>query len=415
LAEAGLGKVGLEGALDYRGQTMPAQFLGTAAEFAGGGGFTGLVGKGIKKAATSDALVDAVQKLGGSGNFAKAEKAGSALERVGLGEGALKGAAIAGVGSEAAGQATEGTFLEPAARVIGALAAPSVANKTVNLFSQKAAARPTVENLKSYKKAAYNAADAAGVKFSPAEVDGFIKRASSQLDDVNFDPDVDLQTKASLAAITNKAGSELTLGQLDKMRQGLSRRYSRANNEVGILGMIDEIDNLIDSSQMGGELMKSARLANRKFKKAELLENALTKAEDQVASTGSGGNVVNKYKQAISNIINSKSARSFDADEIEVMRRFVRGDLPENALRLIGKLSPSGNGLMMALNIGAVATNPAMIGVTVAGAAAKAGSERLAKGSVEAIKDMIAGGSTPEARKLITDQQIRSLIGLQAE
>ncbi len=46
-------------------------------------------------------------------------------------------AAAAGLGSEAAGQAAEGTALEPYARIVGAIATPSVANKTLSVFQKK--------------------------------------------------------------------------------------------------------------------------------------------------------------------------------------------------------------------------------------------------------------------------------------
>lgn len=390
-----VGMAGMGDDLNFKGTSTPAQYAGTVAEFLGGGGALGAAGK-IAKAS----------------NLGKLQQVGSAAERIGLGREAVKGATIAAVGSEAAGQATEGTAFEPAARLIGAFAAPTVANKTVNLFSKRAATRPSVENLQSYKTAAYNAADASGVKFAAPEVDGLIARATAKLDDFNFDPDVDLQTKAALKSLTNKAGSELTLGQLDKIRKGLSARYSRSQKEPGILGLIDEIDDLIDTSPLGGELMTAARTANRKFKKAELLDLAFTKATDDA---GLSGNVVDNFRRAVKNVINSPQARSFSPEEIEVMRRFVRGELPENALRLIGKLSPSSSSLMAALNIGAVATNPAMVGISLAGAGAKAGAERSGLKAIEEIKDMVANSTIPEAKKLVTDQQIRTLLGLQAE
>jgi len=394
-----VGMAGMGDDLNFKGTSTPAQYAGTVAEFLGGGGALGAAGK-VAKAA------------GAASNLGKLQKLGAAAERIGLGREAVKGATVAALGSEAAGQATEGTAFEPAARLIGAFAAPTVANKTVNLFSKRAATRPSVENLQSYKTAAYNAADASGVKFSAPEVDGLIARATAKLDDFNFDPDVDLQTKAALKSLTNKAGSELTLGQIDKIRKGLSARYSRSQKEPGILGLIDEVDDLIDTSPIGGELMTAARAVNRKFKKAELLDLAFTKAVDDA---GLSGNVVDNFRRAVKNVINSPQARSFSPEEIEVMRRFVRGDLPGNAMRLIGKLSPSSGSLMAALNIGAVATNPAMIGVSLLGAGAKAGAERSGLKAIEQIKDMVANSTIPEAKKLVTDQQIRTLLGLQAD
>ena len=73
------------------------------------------------------------------------------------------------------------------------------------------------------------------------------------------------------------------------------------------------------------------------------------------------------------------------------MEKFVNGETGQDTLRLIGKLSPSGNGLMTALNIGAIATNPAMAAVTVAGAAAKSASDRGVLKQKEALENIIRG------------------------
>ena len=187
---------------------------------------------------------------------------------------------------------------------------------------------------------------------------------------------MDKQTTASLKVLEAQLGKELTVGQLDKLRQGLYKRYSVARNEDSIRGMIDEIDDLIIAKEPANKLMNIAREANKRYKKSELLENAIIKAQDQAAASGSGGNVVNKYRQAMTRIINSKrDSKYFSEDEINLMRKFVRGDVKENALRLVGKLSPTGNGLMQALNIAAISQNPQMVLGTIAGVSAKVKSE----------------------------------------
>jgi hypothetical protein len=163
--------------------------------------------------------------------------------------------------------------------------------------------------------------------------------------------------------------------------------------------------------------MSTARIANSRFKKAELLDNAFKRAEDQVAATGSGGNTVNKFRQSVSNIINNpKQAKFFTQEEIDFMRQFVRGNVSENTLRLIGKLSPSGNGLMTALNIGAIAAEPMMATVTAAGAGAKALSEASARRGAEALKTMAATGAVPIQQPAMTARQAASMIpGLLAQ
>ena len=79
-------------------------------------------------------------------------------------------------------------------------------------------------------------------------------------------------------------------------------------------------------------------------------------------------------------------------------------------MRLIGKLSPTGNGLMQALNIAAIASNPAFVGGTIAGFSAKAASDRMTKASIDKIRDFIMSGVDPKSKSRITDEDIRMLM-----
>jgi len=313
-------------------------------------------------------------------------------------------AGLSGLASEAAGQAAEAGGLgetgQAVSRVAGAFFAPmafSTANKTVNSFMNRASEAPSIDTLKAAKSAAYKAVDDAGVTFSGEQTLGLSDKIRNALAETDFVPDVDAQTRAALEVVNRNAGVPLTLGQLDKIRQGLWKRYNAAPNEVGILDMIDEVDTLVNSMEAATPLMAAARLANSRFKKAELIENAFQKAADQTASTGSGGNIVNKYRQAVTSIINNpKQTRFFSNEEIAMMRNFVRGTNAENTLRLMGKISPSGNGLMMALNIGAIAANPAMAVLTAAGAGAKSASGLMAEASAKRMRDALATGVIPQ-------------------
>jgi len=169
-------------------------------------------------------------------------------------------------------------------------------------------------------------------------------------------------------------------------------------------------------NQKASDALKLARADNRRFKKIELFEELMDKAQRGAAATGSGGNVVNKYRQAVASILNStRNKAKFDAEEIKLMEDFVQGTMSENTMRLIGKLSPTGNGLMQALNIGAIVSNPAFAVATISGAAAKAGAEGKAVKSLDAIRNMITSGMAPEKRGLITDKDIITLLGLQAD
>lgn len=332
--------------------------------------------------------------------------------------GMIAGGVIPAIASEAAGQAFEGTKYEDAARIIGAVAAPvalsGASRKVQSLFaaSQK---NPQVSTLKATKQAAYKAVDDAGEVFSGQETTGLFNRVKSILDDGNFVPETDKQTAAAISILEKRSGSEMTLGQLDKVRQNLWKRYSAAPNEVNILDAIDEIDNLVASRGGTSELMRAARLANSRYKKAQLLDAAFTKAADQTASTGSGGNILNKYRQAVTSIINNpKQAKWFSAEELDTMRSFVRGSLPENVLRRIGKLAPGGNGLMLALNLGAAAANPNMLAVTAAATGAKAVADSMATRGAEGLMSTVAGQAMPTRAPVNYENTLRALTGAMA-
>lgn len=113
--------------------------------------------------------------------------------------------------------------------------------------------------------------------------------------------------------------------------------------------------------------------------------------------------MLNKYRQAVEKIINNeKKARFFSQEEIDLMREFVRGTSGENAKRLIGKLSPSGNGLMMALHVvGGMASNGATLPLMAAGAAAKSSADRGALRGADMIQDVVSGFSqAPKAPQI---------------
>lgn len=284
-------------------------------------------------------------------------------------------AAIFGAGGEKAYQFGKGVF-------------DKVFKKSVNV--------PTVENLKEAKNLAYKATEDLGESYTNNEIRRMVAKAAKKItSNQSFNADIDKQASAAFELVKKQIGKDVSLTQLDKVRQGLWARH-KAGTDVEkeiIRDLIDTIDDTMFSHTATSEAMQAARLANSRFKKAELLDEVFRKAELQTASTGSGGNILNKYKQAVTRILtNEKNSRWFSPDEIAQMENFVKGDMTDDTLRLIGKLSPSGNGLMTALNIGAVAADPAMAAFTVAGMTSKAVSDRGIMKQKEALESVIRGG-----------------------
>lgn len=375
------------------------------------------------------------------GETTAAEYAGTIGEflpaAVGGGAGALKTAVTAGLGSEALGQATEGSVLEAPARVIGAFAAPAalsgIKNKTVRALERRAVKAPSLETARANKNAKYAAAKAAGAEVD-VDMTGLNK---SLLDDMqnapedlfsNYTPGVDTHIDSALKILSSREGKTLNINQIDRVRSSLKDIYYKGKGggenafdpRVGFI--VDKIDDVIDNAPAGisgteaGALFNQARASNRQYRKMELFEDLMRKAELETASSGSGGNIVNKYRQALKSIITQPKKRAqFDPQELAVMEAMVRGNVPENVLRQVGKLSPTGNGLMTFLNLGAVAIDPTMLVATGAGLASKAMADKGAINAVDDVRRMLATGKAPTTAQAPSDRQLRILLGLQAD
>jgi hypothetical protein len=270
------------------------------------------------------------------------------------------------------------------------------ASKLLRNMATRTAKRPTIENLRNFKNSAYAEVRRSGVKFDESETINLW----SKLDDLAKDPRWDLDEIAevdkpafdALRVIERRTKGPVSLNNLDKTRQKLWDIYKRSDHPY-VLEVIAGIDDTIATKAKGNEVMLRAREANSRLAKAELLENAFHKARLQTASTGSGGNILNKYRQAVTRIItNPNEARWFSKDELAIMEQFVFGDGVENTLRRAGKLSPSGNGLMTALNVYAAAVDPSMLAITAAGATAKSMADRSAMNSADNLVDAAATG-----------------------
>lgn len=327
--------------------------------------------------------------------------------------GALYGAGVAEDGEKTSGAIAGGAT--GALFGAGANAAINVGTRGFRRLFNRSQQRPTVENLRTAKNAAYKAVEDSGEVFTQADMQGLLQRVQREIADVDYVPEVDRQTFAALKRLESAADRDLTIGQLDRIRQDLWRRYQASGrSEQGIMSAIDAIDEMVDGRAGTSALMDAARAANSRFKKAELLEDAFVKAQDQTSATGSGGNILNKYRQAVTNIINNpRQARWFTEDEISVMRQFVHGDVGENILRRIGKLSPSGNGLMLALNLfGAAAGGAPAVAITGLASGAKAIADRGAREGAEGLLQRMATGVNAPQASVSVPMAVNALSGL---
>lgn len=322
--------------------------------------------------------------------------------RGGAGVAAVEGAISGFAGGEggaaerlasAGKEATVGTLFGA-----GSSAAFKGINKAAEGFAKRNATRPTIEGLRGLKNAAYAAVRRAGVNFDENDTLAAFQRLSRKAKTARWDLDAISETDKpafdALRVLERRAnlGRPISLNNLDKTRQKLWDIYNKSEHPFA-LEAIEEIDGMIAAKANGNAIMQAAREANSRYSKAQLLDNAFRKARLQTASTGSGGNILNKYKQAVTRIItNPREAKWFSPEEIQVMESFVMGSNAEKGLRRAGKLAPGGNGLMTALNVYAATVEPSMLAITGAAQTAKSLADRSAMRGADALQDMAATG-----------------------
>jgi hypothetical protein len=324
-----------------------------------------------------------------------------------LGRSALAGAAAGGLygAMEGEGGASERAANAASTAALGgffgaaAPAALNAAGRGLQRLWTKAAERPSVGILQAVKNQAYKAVEDANEVFDVADMTALATRVRDIADnDVSYVPGEDTAVDAAIRSIVRREGQETTLSQLDTIRQGLWRRVTANPDQVQIYDLIGSIDDVMASRAGTSQLMATARQANRNYSQSDLIERAFQRARDQAESTGSGGNVSNLYRQAITRIINNpKQARFFDPEQIQVMRSFLSDSRSQRAMRLIGKMSPTGNGLMMMLQtLGGVATSGATVPLALAGAGAKGAADRGVMRGAERVLDSAAGFARPQ-------------------
>lgn len=280
--------------------------------------------------------------------------------------------------------------------LVGMLAAGTLSglSRGTQRVLKRADAKPSAATYQAAKRALYKEVDNAGIVFDQTELQGLAQQFDQALDDAFFVPGMGGKADQWQQRIARMAssGRPVSLSRLDNVRSQIFKAYRAAPDEVELLDAIKAIDDVIDAKN-GGEVLNAARAANKVYRKVELLETALVKAEDMAGASGSGGNIENQFRSAFRRILNNeKKAQFFNEKEIEAMRNFVRGDLPQEILRRVGKLSPSGNGLMQALNLGAIAYDPAMMGVTAAATATKAIGDNRVQRQAQDVIELIGTG-----------------------
>lgn len=263
--------------------------------------------------------------------------------------------AIPAVASEAAGQATQGTELEPYARTIAALAGGAATGIGDAALTAKRPTPgvPTTAELKQAAHQQYGAADNAGLIVSRDSMKGMAQDLQAKMAEEGLD--ATLHPKAT-AVVRNIAGTDgnVTLKGIDILRQQAGDAAGSLDPAERRLGRLikdhidDYVSNLQPSDVVQGDAQGAAEAIGKardfwsRASKGEIIDNAIAKAQNS-ASLFSGSGVENSLRTQFRKLANNdRVMRRFSPDEQDAIRQVSNGTAVGNALRFLGKFSPHG-------------------------------------------------------------------------
>jgi hypothetical protein len=206
----------------------------------------------------------------------------------------------------------------------------------------------TTQTLKDLKNAAYQNVKDNNVRFTGSMVNraknAFIAKVQASKNfSVNSKIHKDVMDSIEALTVTSrKKGVDLT--ELDTTQRALWKKYKAAKvngEETVVLDAINMIDDLIQAHPSTGEAMTIARLANRKFMKAQTIDRIMD--DVKVSESFKGTNNVDQMKQALQRILkNPRDSKHYDDIEIERFKEFIADDgtNSQRFLSVIGEMSP---------------------------------------------------------------------------
>ena len=306
-------------------------------------------------------------------------------------------AIVPGIASEAAGQFTKGSPIEPYARAAGGLAGGIL---TAGRATPKApkVAMESADDLAARSQALYDSADAAGVVIQPQEMSRLAQNV--ELAAGNLNTNLRPNTAGIVQEAKAIAGKPVTLRELDEFRQTVGLAMKRAEpQDVRTLQKIknvvdhfaDATPNITAGDAKGFGFQKEARALWARKAKTEVLDDIIEKAKNQ--ATGFENGLVIQMRSLANN---KKRIASFSPAEQEMIKDVVRRGSVTGILRTFGMLAP--NSTFGAF--GAVGTTLAGGGVgglagLGVGTAAKAAAGKMTMGKMDRLQRAVSSGVAP--------------------
>lgn len=358
------------------------------------------------------------------GEFAPAALAGPG----GIARRAVTQAVIPGLASEAAGQATQGTAWEPAARIGGALlagpAAVSGADKIARAVGRETS--PTVAALRSRADQLYKEADNSGVIIHKNSIKNAVDDIKNTIAKEGVDATLHPNSIAAYKRLEAATQEHQSLKGAEILRRVVSdaaQSGTTADRRIAriIRDKLDDFtENLTGKDVFGQDpkaavtALSEARSIWGRVRKAETIERLVERAKNRAQQfTGSGyeNALRTEFRQLAQN---EKRMGRFSKAEQSAIQNVARGGPVNNVFRMLGRLAPRGPvgaGISggSAFAAGSAFGGPVMGAATVAGLFGLGELGRLGatigtKANVRDVSNLVRGGVgsglTPDNRNL---------------
>jgi hypothetical protein len=287
---------------------------------------------------------------------------------------------------------------------------------------------PTVQELKGQAGQQYKFAEEAGAIFKKNPYKQFAEGLESTLIKEGMDETLTPKVVAALKRINQEKGGNVTLEKIEILRRigrGAASSIDANESRIGNI-IIDKLDDFVENAQPS-QLAKGSSEAVRalvdarelwkRAKKTEIIDELVASAELRAEANYTQSGIENALRRKLVNLAdNPKKLRAFSKEEQELIKSTAKGGSVQNALRLFGKLAPTGvvSGGVSVGGGALIGGTPGAVVVPVIGSLARKGAEQLGLRNIEKLRNRLALGYEPipqvSTRGLISARELAAPI-----
>jgi hypothetical protein len=279
---------------------------------------------------------------------------------------------------------------------------------------------PTVQELKGQAGQQYKFAEDVGAVFKKNSYNQFANKLETTLAKEGLDKTLQPRVYAALERIKDTKNSNVSLENMEILRrigQAAGSSVDASERRLASI-MVDNLDDFVENAQPGQlskgsseavRALTDARELWKRAKKTEIIDDLVASADVRAEANYTQSGIENALRRKLVNLAdNPKKLRAFSKEEQELIKSTAKGGSVQNALRLFGKLAPTG-----AISAGvsggagfAIGGPYGAVGLPLVGGAARKGAEQLGLRNIEQLRNRLATGNAP-----IPQVSTRGLIG----